>query len=64
MLPRLPTLPRVTGGHLLRTETPNAAPTTEKIRGDDAVADWVLVVSGYAIEALAKVAGAELGATA
>ena len=37
LLSRLPTLPGVTGGHLLRTETPNAAPTAEqKIRGGDA----------------------------
>lgn len=65
LLSKLPTLPGVTGGHLLRTETPNAAPTAEqKIRGGDGVADWVLLVSGYAGEALAKVAGAELAATA
>ena len=65
LLSTLPTLPGFTGGHLLRTETPNAAPTAEqKIRGGDGVADWVLLVSGYAGEALAKVAGAELGATA
>jgi hypothetical protein len=63
MLARLPTLPGLTGGHLLRTETPNAPATTEqKIRGGDGVADWIILVSGYDREALQDVAGAELAA--
>ena len=64
VLANVPRLPGITGGHLLRTETPNAPTTAEqKIRGGDAVADWIILVSGYDPEALEKVAGAELGAT-
>ena len=62
-LARLPTSPGITGGHLLRTETPNAPATAEqKIRGGDAVADWIILVSGYDPKALEEVAAAELGA--
>lgn len=58
----LPTLPGLTGAHLLRTETPDAPPTAEqKIRGGDAVADWVLLVSGYDAGAVGKVATTEFG---
>jgi len=65
LLSRLPTLPGVTGGHLLRTETPEAPATAEqKIRGGDAVADWIVLVSGYDSEVLERVAEAELGASA
>ena len=40
--------PGITGSHALRTETPAIAATTEqRIRGGDAVADWVALVSGY-----------------
>lgn len=57
----------VTGAHLLITETPEAAQTNEqKIRGGDAVADWILLVSGYdeaALEArLARISLQEFGA--
>ena len=62
LLIRLPMLPGVTGAHLLRTETPDTAQTAEQtIRGGDAAADWVLLVSGYAIEALKEVVRASLG---
>jgi hypothetical protein len=61
LLARLPLLPGITGGHLLRTETPNAPTTAEQmIRGGDAVADWIVLVSGYDSLALEKVAEAEL----
>jgi hypothetical protein len=42
------------GAHLLRTDAPAIAPTTEqKIRGNaDRSADWVFVVVGYELEAL------------
>jgi hypothetical protein len=64
VLARLPMLSGITGSHLLRTETPNAPATAEqKICGGDAVADWILLVSGYDLDALENVAGAELGAT-
>ena len=65
LLARLPTLPGLTGGHLLRTETPEAPATTEqKIRGGDAVADWIVLVPGYSPEALKQVMTAELGPSA
>jgi hypothetical protein len=64
LLGRLPTSPGITGAHLLLTETPDAPATAEqKIRGGDAAADWIILVSGYDPEALEKVAAAELGAT-
>ncbi len=48
MLGALPTKPGIVGGHLLRTDTPAVQQTTEqKIRGGDAVADWIVLVAGY-----------------
>jgi hypothetical protein len=53
----LPTLPGVTGAHLLETDTPKAEPTAEqRIRAGDAVADWIVLVSGYDSEAVRAVA--------
>ena len=47
-LAELPNLRGMTGAHLLQTKTPDAKPTEEqKIRGGDAVADWILLLSGY-----------------
>lgn len=45
----LPLQPGLTGAHLLVTDTPRTvAPTTEqKIRGSDAAADWIVLISGY-----------------
>jgi hypothetical protein len=55
----LATLPEtfgVTGAHLLRTETPAAPPTKEQqIRRRDAVADWIVLVSGHNLTALKTV---------
>jgi hypothetical protein len=44
----------LTGGHLLRTDTPQAAQTKEQMirGGKDAVADWIVIVSGYDARAL------------
>jgi hypothetical protein len=40
--------PGITGAHVLRTDTPAHAPTAEQqIRGGDATADWVVLLSGY-----------------
>jgi hypothetical protein len=75
---QLPLRAGLGGAHLLRTDTPAIAPTTEqKIRGHaDRSADWVLVVCGYELamlealrdDALAPAAlealGAEPGAAA
>jgi hypothetical protein len=51
-------LPRgrgLTGGHLLQSQPMPGAPTTEqKIRGGDASADWVMLIGGYDVEAVAK----------
>ena len=54
MIEELPLQAGLAGAHLLRTDTPPIAPTTEqKIRGHaDRSADWVFVVCGYEIEAL------------
>ncbi len=57
----LPQRPGLTGCHLLRTDTPKIAATTEqRIRGGDAVADWILLVSGYERLALDRIAQQEL----
>lgn len=54
MVEALPGQPGLGGAHLLRTDTPAIAPTTEqKIRGNaDRSADWVFVACGYEREAL------------
>lgn len=45
----------IAGAHLLHTQTPRAAQTTEqKIRGGDAVADWIVLVTGYDRDVLAR----------
>jgi hypothetical protein len=48
----------LTGGHLLVTDTPQLAQTKEQaIRGGkDAVADWIMIVSGYDAQALEDLA--------
>lgn len=64
LLKVLPAQPGLTGAHLLITDTPrNANPTTEqKIRGGDAVADWIVLVSGYEMQAVADVIETRLAA--
>jgi hypothetical protein len=54
------------GAHLLRTDTPVIAPTTEqKIRGNaDRSAEWIFVVTGYELGALTQLAGEELAPAA
>jgi len=57
----LPRFNGVTAAHFLRTETPKAEQTKEQqIRGGDAVADWILLVSGHSPSALQD-AYAEVG---
>lgn len=54
----------IASGHLLRTETPALAQTTEqKIRGGDAAADWIFLAAGYERAALEDLARNELGET-
>jgi hypothetical protein len=57
MLKTLPGIPGITGAHLLETQTPEIAATTEQqIRGGaDGAADWILLVSGYDAVALSGV---------
>lgn len=74
MIEELPLRGGMAGAHLLRTETPAIATTTEqKIRGNaDKSADWIFVVNAYELdavkrwseEALAPDALAGLGAAA
>ena len=63
LLAELPQRPGVTAAHLLRTQTPQAAPTTEqRIRGGaDAVADWIVLAGGYDAGALLDLAATQLG---
>ena len=57
--------PGLTGAYLLHTQTPDAGVTQEqKIRGGDAVADWIVLVTGYDHAILSKLADGELGAGA
>ncbi len=55
----------LTGGHLLITQTPEAAATKEQvIRGADGVADWIVLAFGYDLDALHTVQANELSAAA
>jgi hypothetical protein len=55
--------PGLAGAHLLRTKTPNIAPTAEqRIRGNlDRKADWVFVACGYSRDALSDIEHSALG---
>src|SRR5262249_51104651 len=65
-LERLAVQPGLTGAHLLITDTPRTtAPTAEqRIRGADAVADWVVLISGYESDAVELTLETGLGAAA
>lgn len=53
----VPAIDGLTASHLLRTETPLAAPTREQaIRGGDAAADWILLVCGHVADAWRRLA--------
>ena len=60
----LATRPGISAGHLLQTETPRIAATTEqKIRGGgDKAADWIFIACGYDRTVLQSLATTELGA--
>lgn len=65
LVQELPLRPGLNGAHLLRHRTPPIATTTEqKLRGGDAVADWVLLVSGYDLATLRALQQGELAAAA
>jgi hypothetical protein len=61
-----PHKPGLTGAHLLLTDTPkSSSPTTEqKIRGADAAADWIVLVSGYDPDVVKKVVADQLSSSA
>lgn len=62
-LPALPLQPGLTGGHLLQTQTPAAAMTKEQqIRGGDAEADWIMLLTGYDAAAVAEAVAKALAA--
>ena len=66
-LPKLPQGQGLTSAHLLQSVPMAATPQTteQKIRGGDASADWVLLIGGYASEAVkAAVAALPSGMTA
>jgi hypothetical protein len=64
-LDALAALPGLTGGHLLHTDTPALATTTEqKIRGGDAVADWIVLANACDLPALEGVLDSMLSAPA
>lgn len=54
--------PGLTGAHLLVTDTPRtSAPTTEqRIRGKDVEADWIVILSGYDGDAVARAVADQL----
>jgi hypothetical protein len=60
----VPTTAGLTGAHLLMTDTPRTTrPTTEqRIRGADAAADWIVLVSGYDSEAVEEAVATKLSA--
>lgn len=62
----LPGQPGLLGAHLLQTDTPDIAATTEQhIRGlADRSADWVLLVTGYDAAAVRRLGEATLSAAA
>jgi hypothetical protein len=61
LLARLAESRGIVGAHLLQTRTPEAAMTQEqKIRGGDAVADWIVLLSSYDTEVLQHTLANEL----
>jgi hypothetical protein len=61
VLAKLPERFGVTGAHLLRTQTPQVATTKEQqIRGGDAIADSIILVSGHDASSLRTVASVVL----
>ena len=64
-LAALPGRRGLVGGHLLETDAPPAPPTKEQaIRGGDAAADWIVLLSGYEREAVAATLSDALAAAA
>src|SRR4051812_24311713 len=66
LIEALPLRAGLAGAHLLRTDAPAIAPTTEqKIRGNaDRSADWVFIVCGYELDTLKALSDAALAPAA
>jgi len=66
VLRELPAKPGLTGAHLLLTDTPKtSSPTTEQqIRGRDAAADWIILLSGYDPDVVQKTVADRLSSSA
>ena len=66
LLPALPQRKGLVAAHLLRTATGFQGEQTaeQKIRGGDAVADWIVLVNGYSADVLGALAAGELGESA
>jgi hypothetical protein len=66
VLPALARRPGLAAAHLLVNQPQVMPPKTEeqRMRGGDAMADWVLLVHGYDAEAVAHLSRGELGAAA
>ena len=62
LLPALPQRKGLVAAHLLRTAAGSQGEQTteQKIRGGDAVADWIVLVNGYSVDAVATLATEEL----
>jgi hypothetical protein len=65
-LREVPALPGLTGAHLLVTDTPGTETQTkeQRIRGGDAAADWIILLSGYDVDAVNDLAASRLSADA
>ena len=61
VLPHLPLRTGLGSVHLLRGALAAAMTSEQQIRGVDAGVDWALLATGYDPEAIAELAGAELG---
>ena len=60
-LPALAERAGLTAAHLVESQPMNPGQTTEqKIRGKDAMADWILLVCGYDVEAVRAASGSQL----
>ncbi len=54
VLPELPAKPGLTSAHLFESALTPAPTNEQRIRGQDAAVDWVLLVTGYSAEGVAS----------
>jgi hypothetical protein len=61
VMPTLPARKGLTSAHLLESHPfPGPRTTEQKIRGKDSLADWILLISGYDVEAVEAVVSNQL----